>query len=524
MKFLIPLTTISAAFAAKTEDLVTTNLPDFEMHDFDVYSGFLTVQTDTLYAETGYDSLVIHYQLDTSRSDTPKTDPLAVWHTGGPGGSSMYGLYGELGFFQISNSGQMANKDYSFNNVANMLYLESPAGAYLTPAARSGSGFSYCLIEGVRQDLCNWDDSSQSAAYTATLAEFYKQFPEFNDNELLLIGESYAGQYLPNIANYILTNENTDIALKSRLTAIAVGNGCWGGGENSFMCNGPNEDRDLTALYHGHGLISTKMYDNIQAVCDFANTAVAFDSADPAPLSKECEKELAKMDIAVGPHNVYNIYDNCPSDSLKGKEKLAWHSASGKSSRWLRKYLHNNLHRGADAHRELKEIGGGYDWTCGQFDAIPAYFERSEVREALHLPAESLTSAFNYDLSGPASVTLYPSLLASGLRVLIYNGDADACVPYIGNEIWTTGMESKGVVNETSPWHTWYVDESDPVPTGSATAYNVFNSKSNKGELADVDGQQFQFVTIRLSGHEAPGFAPRASFNLFQRFVNAEVF
>lgn len=26
------------------------------------------------------------------------------------------------------------------------------------------------------------------------------------------------------------------------------------------------------------------------------------------------------------------------------------------------------------------------------------------------------------------------------LQVLIYNGDADACVPYIGNEEWTTGM------------------------------------------------------------------------------------
>jgi hypothetical protein len=31
-------------------------------------------------------------------------------------------------------------------------------------------------------------------------------------------------------------------------------------------------------------------------------------------------------------------------------------------------------------------VEGGYDWTCGQFAAIPQYFKREDVRTALHLP------------------------------------------------------------------------------------------------------------------------------------------
>ncbi len=34
----------------------------------------------------------------------------------------------------------------------------------------------------------------------------------------------------------------------------------------------------------------------------------------------------------------------------------------------------------------------------------------------------------------------YPLLLAASLRVLVYNGDWDACVPYTDGDAWTSGM------------------------------------------------------------------------------------
>ena len=40
-------------------------------------------------------------------------------------------------------------------------------------------------------------------------------------------GESYAGQYVPNIAHFILNNE--PFTSRINLKGIALGNACWGG-------------------------------------------------------------------------------------------------------------------------------------------------------------------------------------------------------------------------------------------------------------------------------------------------------
>ena len=51
-----------------------------------------------------------------------------------------------------------------------------------------------------------------------------------------LVFESYAGQYVPNIAHYILNNEPFTSSIK--LTGIAIGNACWGGNATHVECNG----------------------------------------------------------------------------------------------------------------------------------------------------------------------------------------------------------------------------------------------------------------------------------------------
>ena len=44
---------------------------------------------------------------------------------GGPGGSSIYGLYGEMGYFTVAENGTSVNH-FSWNRVANMLYATRP--------------------------------------------------------------------------------------------------------------------------------------------------------------------------------------------------------------------------------------------------------------------------------------------------------------------------------------------------------------------------------------------------------------
>ena len=74
-------------------------------------------------------------------------------------------------------------------------------------------------------------------------------------------------------------------------------------------------------------------------------------------------------------------------------------------------------------------MSGGYEWSCGGMDATSAWITRPDVRAALHLRAAASGSAFGYRDSGPASITLWPSL-ATRLRVLIYNGAAPPLPPH----------------------------------------------------------------------------------------------
>lgn len=475
-----------SAHAAVDADLVTS-LPEFPAFPFKSYSGFLNVTAPQPVA--GYTSWVIHYQFDLSQND-PSVDPVVAWHTGGPGGSSVYGLYGELGYFLVSDSGYKVNP-YSWNRIANMLYLEAPAGSFISPTDMQ-SGFSYCLVNGVRQETCTWDDRTQAEAYALTLLEFYKQYPEFAGHRLHLAGESYAGQYIPNIASHIIQHVPE---LAGILEGLLIGNGCWGGGSDIALCNGPNERRDKTDFYYGKGLLSKKMYDQIQRSCKFPD--LHFTASEEANLSKECLALLSSAwdnedagfeNTVVGPHDVFNIYNNCPDSSLS-RSSLASSLKQPKSP-----------------------AEGGYRWTCGQFSALPAYLGREDVRKALHLPEKSMSSMFNYNTSGPASVTLYPALIPK-LRIVIYNGDADSSVPYNGNEAWTSGMEELGVVKEKTPWHGWFLPNLTAMPTGYATVYSIPDQQHS-----------FTFVTLRLSGHEVPQFSPIQGWELFRRYIANEKF
>eukprot|EP01051_Picozoa_sp_SAG22_P010461 SAG22_NODE_944_length_6390_cov_3.189795_5_plen_147_part_00 len=114
---------------------------------------------------------------------------------------------------------------------------------------------------------------------------------------------------MPNIANYIINTE--PFATRLPLKGYAIGNACWGGNKTKVSCNGPNHAQMMSDIYFGKGLSSKENYEKIQKVCDWPpndlNTGP--DSFEP---SMACELLLSKQTAEAGPHNIYNIYDNCP--------------------------------------------------------------------------------------------------------------------------------------------------------------------------------------------------------------------
>lgn len=482
---------LSGCTAEKTEDLVTS-LPGFPPGPwpFRAYSGFLSVTGPI----NGYDSLRIHYQFHTSQG-APARDPVVAWHQGGPGSSSiLLGLYGEMGAFRLGDHGGYLNP-WAWNKVANMLYLESPAGS------GGPSGYSACF-RGGKPAECQWDDVTQAQAYAHTLRTFFQAFPEFSNNDFYLTGESYFGQYGPNIAHFIVNNEPFRSSLN--LKGIALGNACWGGNETCVACNGPSEDKVDADFFFGKGLYSPKLRVQIEKACAFPETYTSCDTTgDDLPghevLSSECKELLKEMFRQVGPHNVYDVYDNCnrTSDFLR---------RTGQNMGWLASKLRRGMHSPMATRAELSQLNGGYDWDClGDADG---WITSPAVREALHLDAvQPGTSNFSYRLSGPASITLYPEIVKK-MRVLIFNGDADACVPYNGNEKWIGDLEERGVLREHSPWKPWYTSTAKSAPAGYMTKYEV-----------DGSDRDFSFATVRLAGHMVPQFTPEPAFVLMSTFL-----
>jgi carboxypeptidase C (cathepsin A) len=122
--------------------------------------------------------------------EKPSTAPLALWLNGGPGCSSMIGLFVENGpctFNNVSGQDPVLNP-YSWNNVANMLYVDQPIGV----------GFSY------GSDSDDVTSTITAAPFVWKLLQaFYSRFPEYTNHNFGLFTESYGGHYGPEFAEYL---------------------------------------------------------------------------------------------------------------------------------------------------------------------------------------------------------------------------------------------------------------------------------------------------------------------------------
>lgn len=136
----------------------------------------------------------IHYWFVESQGNST-VDPLAFWTNGGPGCSGLLGLFTEQGPFRPNRDKTLSLNEYSWNKVANMVFIESPCGV----------GFSYSL--DTNRDYSNNDAQTAQDNYEL-IQEFLKRFPEYEKNPLYISSESYGGHYLPTWAKKIVTEND----------------------------------------------------------------------------------------------------------------------------------------------------------------------------------------------------------------------------------------------------------------------------------------------------------------------------
>ena len=158
------------------------------------------------------------------------TAPVLLWLQGGPGGSSMFGLFNEHGPFIITSDLNVLKRSTAWSMTHHLLYIDNPVG----------TGFSFTKLE---RCYAQNEDNVGTDLYDA-LSQFFTLFPNLKKNDFYVTGESYAGKYVPAIAHTIHTM-NPQAKEKINLKGIAIGDG---------LCD-PETMTDYGDFLFGIGLI-----------------------------------------------------------------------------------------------------------------------------------------------------------------------------------------------------------------------------------------------------------------------------
>ncbi|KAH8128957.1 hypothetical protein FP744_10007598 [Trichoderma asperellum] len=137
------------------------------------------------------DSHRLFFWFFDSRND-PANDPIIIWMNGGPGSTSMLGLFNEMGACWLEpGANTTVPNDFAWNNNASVLFLDQPAGVGLSSRAE-GSPVPAFDIEGAYD-------------FQTFLNVFFKDvFPDRARLPIHIAAESYGGHYGPVYLNYIL--------------------------------------------------------------------------------------------------------------------------------------------------------------------------------------------------------------------------------------------------------------------------------------------------------------------------------
>ncbi|OUZ99791.1 Peptidase S10 [Macleaya cordata] len=355
--------------------------------NFDQYSGYVTV-------DAAKGRALFYYFVESPQNSSTK--PLVLWLNGGPGCSSFgNGAMMELGPFRVKSDGETLylNK-YAWNNVANIIFLESPAGV----------GFSY---SNTTSDYKLSGDKTTAIDSYTFLINWLERFPEYKTRDFYLAGESYAGHYVPQLAQFILHNNKITNQTVINLQGIAIGN-AWIDFEMGL--------KGTYDFFWTHALISDETNEGINLNCNFTTPNT----------SDACDKFLGEADI--GDVFIYDIYAPlCLSSSTEPPVRIAI-----------------------------------FDPCSDEY--IDNYLNIPQVQKALHANVTSLPyrwescSRMIGGLWNDSPLTVLPviqELMTSGIGVWIYSGDTDGRVPVTSSRY---AINNLGTSVKTK-WYPWYIEE-----------------------------------------------------------------
>ncbi|KAJ1888454.1 Cell death protease [Kickxella alabastrina] len=150
---------------------------------------------------------VMFFWLISNTTNTQNKDKFILWLNGGPGCTSLDGVFMENGPYKFDGGNRLGFRDHSLTQQFDVLYIDQPFG----------TGFSVA-------DIKNYAHSFKEATTFLLdfLRKFYEIFPEFREKQLYVAGESEAGTYIPYLADGVLKMPKDE---RFNLGGLMIGNG-----------------------------------------------------------------------------------------------------------------------------------------------------------------------------------------------------------------------------------------------------------------------------------------------------------
>ncbi|KAL2897770.1 Serine carboxypeptidase-like 34 [Bienertia sinuspersici] len=444
---------VSSGLTPEQEADLVVGLPGQPAVSFKHYAGYVTVNAD-------HGRALFYWFFEAVGN--PHHRPVVLWLNGGPGCSSIgYGEASELGPFfpQKGNRPSLQLNKHSWNKAANVLFLESPVGV----------GFSYT---NTTDDLNQLGDKITAKDSYVFLKNWFKRFPQFKSHDFYIAGESYAGHYVPQLAEQIFDgNKNASKEDFINLKGFLIG--------NSLL----DDDTDQTGMIEyawDHAVISDKVLRDVKKYCNFSVEDV----------SDDCNKALDEYFEVYDLIDMYSLYaPNCTLDYPDSNTRRQLPAIKGTSPRLFSKF------------QRWHKKPTGYD-PCADI-YTNTYFNRPDVQKALHANVTKIPYPWTHCsdnitnwLDAPSSILpVIKKLVDGGLRIWVFSGDTDGRIPVTSTRLTLRKLGLK-IIQDWTPWY----------------------SKTQVGGWTiTYDG--LTFVTIRGAGHQVPTFKPKEALLLLKRFL-----
>ncbi|KAK9117687.1 hypothetical protein Sjap_016634 [Stephania japonica] len=299
------------------------------------------------------------------------------------------------------------------------------------------------------------------------LQQWFLKFPQFKHSDLFITGESYAGHYVPQLAELMIQFNKKHKFFN--LKGIALGNP---------VLEFATDFNSRAEYFWSHGLISDSTYKMFTSSCNYSRYVSEYYRGSVSPVcskvmnqvTRETSRFVDKYDVTL---------DVCISSVLSQSRVIT-----------------------------PQQVAERID-VCVEDETVN-YLNRRDVQEALHARLvgvkkwEVCSNVLDYkllDLEIP-TISIVSSLIKAGIPVLIYSGDQDSVIPLTGSRTLVHRLAWQLGLNATIPYRVWF-------------------EGMQVGGWTQVYGNILSFATIRGASHEAPFSQPERSLVLFKAFLES---